>query len=67
LVEEPRTLEEAYDHPDANHKSKWHKAISKEFNADYKEILRAMKFVLDTKLFCLKMKPKDDAKNEVWY
>jgi hypothetical protein len=32
MVEEPKTFDEAYNHPNANHRLTWQEAISKEFD-----------------------------------
>jgi hypothetical protein len=32
MVEEPKTLDEAYNHPNANHRLKWQEKISKELD-----------------------------------
>jgi len=53
-----------YSRPDlSNAVRELSKCIDKATNGTYHEMLRVIKFVLDTKILCLQIKPKFDNKN----
>jgi hypothetical protein len=43
------------------------KCMEGPFLASYKEMLRVIKSVLDTKEYCLKLAPELEMKNGIWY
>jgi hypothetical protein len=55
FVKDPECFEEAYNHPEVDKKIKRRYATLKEFEE-----------ILETKMQCLKLQPKQESENGIW-